>query len=276
MIGMPAVVVGHQCHCRVADLGFARELGFLQVGHADDVRAPRPVQIRLRKGGKLRAFHADVGAAAMHAGGCGFCRRRREASERLTHRMREAYVRDDAVAEEGGDAIERAIDELIGEHQIERAQLFTQAAHRAGRDDGFDPEHLEAKNVRPVIQLRGHQPVALAVPGQKRHAFTAQRRQGVRPRRLTERRRQRLPTPIAQLRHVIQPAPANNANLRFHRLPFRFRGLSDFRLPRPPVARPPAPGLDDPLDCSLSVPLPDAAGRQSTGRVRRRPDTRVR
>ena len=40
VIGMPAVVVGHQRHRRVADLGFARELGLLQVGHADDVRAP--------------------------------------------------------------------------------------------------------------------------------------------------------------------------------------------------------------------------------------------
>src|SRR5262245_34613840 len=45
VVGMPAVVVRDQGERRVAELGFARELRFLQVGHADDVQPPRPIQL---------------------------------------------------------------------------------------------------------------------------------------------------------------------------------------------------------------------------------------
>ena len=44
VIGMPAIVVGHQRHRRVTDLRFARELGLLQVRHPDDVHPPGAVQ----------------------------------------------------------------------------------------------------------------------------------------------------------------------------------------------------------------------------------------
>ena len=60
---MPAVVVGHHGHGGVADLGFTSELGFLKVGHADQVRAPTAIQVRFCAGGKLRPFHANVGPA---------------------------------------------------------------------------------------------------------------------------------------------------------------------------------------------------------------------
>ena len=99
VIGMPAVVVGHERHRRVADLRFARELGFLQVGHADDVRAPRAIQVRLGKRRELRALHAHIGAAAVHAGADPLRARRRQLPERVADRMRKADVRDDAVAE---------------------------------------------------------------------------------------------------------------------------------------------------------------------------------
>ena len=39
---MPAIVVGDHGDGDVAEFSFASELGFLQVGHADDVHAPRP------------------------------------------------------------------------------------------------------------------------------------------------------------------------------------------------------------------------------------------
>src|ERR1019366_8506928 len=43
--GVPAVVVRHHGHRRVADLGLARQLGFLEVGHADHVHPPTPVHV---------------------------------------------------------------------------------------------------------------------------------------------------------------------------------------------------------------------------------------
>src|ERR1035438_10312382 len=37
VIGVPAIVIGHHGHGDITDLRFARQLGFLQVGHADHV-----------------------------------------------------------------------------------------------------------------------------------------------------------------------------------------------------------------------------------------------
>ena len=87
--------------------------------------------------------------------------------------MREADVRDEPVAEEGADAAARAIDELIGNDEIERRVLLFQAADRARRQDAFDAERLEAVDVGAEVQLRRHQPVADAVPRQERHALAA-------------------------------------------------------------------------------------------------------
>ena len=64
--GMPAVEVGHHRDGRVVQLGLARELRLRHVGHADDAAAPGAVQLALRLGGELRAFHHQVGAAARH------------------------------------------------------------------------------------------------------------------------------------------------------------------------------------------------------------------
>ncbi len=55
VVGMPAVVVGHERHGRVADLRFARELRLLQVGHADDVEARRAVEVATRRASKTAA-----------------------------------------------------------------------------------------------------------------------------------------------------------------------------------------------------------------------------
>ena len=65
VVRVPAVVVGDQRERRVADLRLARELGLLQVRHADDVHAPRAIQLRLGQRRELRPFHVHVGAAAV-------------------------------------------------------------------------------------------------------------------------------------------------------------------------------------------------------------------
>jgi hypothetical protein len=64
--GAPAVVVGGERDGREAELGLTRELGFLQVRHADHARAPAPVEIRLGARREHRPFHAQVRAALVH------------------------------------------------------------------------------------------------------------------------------------------------------------------------------------------------------------------
>jgi len=64
MVGMPAIEVGHHRDRGVAELGLARELRLRQVGHADHGIAEPLVGHALGVARELRAFHADVGAAA--------------------------------------------------------------------------------------------------------------------------------------------------------------------------------------------------------------------
>ena len=45
MTGMPAIVIGHQRQRRVANLRFARELGLLQIRHADNVHPPGTIGV---------------------------------------------------------------------------------------------------------------------------------------------------------------------------------------------------------------------------------------
>ena len=211
---MPAVVVGDERDRRVADLRLARELGFLQVGHADDVHAPRAVQLRLGQRRELRPFHADVGAAAVHG--------RADLLRRVARRSSPASPQNGCAKPTCATRPLpknvlirplRAIEELIGDDDVERLVFLLQAADGARREDALDAEHLEAEDVGAEVQLGRQQPVAGAVPRQKRHALAAQRADDVRARRIAERRRDRPLFAIGQLRHVVQAAAADDADL---------------------------------------------------------------
>ena len=95
-------------------------------------------------------------------------------------RMREADVRDQPPAEERADPPFRPIDELVGNHDVERLVLLLQAADGAGRQDVFDAQQLHAEDVRAEIQLRGREAMAGAMPRQERHAPAAQRAEDIR------------------------------------------------------------------------------------------------
>ena len=131
--------------------------------------------------------------------------------------MREADVRDQPLAEERRDAAAGPIDELIRDDQVERLVFLLQAADGARREDVFDAERLEAEDVGAEIQLRGHEPVTEAVPGEKGDALAAQRADHVRRRRLAERRLDLPLLAIGELRHVVQTAAADDADGDGHR-----------------------------------------------------------
>src|SRR5208282_4933727 len=111
---VPAVVIGHHGHGRVANLRLTRQLGLLQVRHADHVRAPASVEIRLGARRELRTFHAYIGPAwfanqAFHlAGGTNGPRHNR------AHRISKRHMAYNAISKKGRDAMERTINELIG------------------------------------------------------------------------------------------------------------------------------------------------------------------
>src|SRR5262245_61724856 len=100
--------------------------------------------------------------------------------------MREGDVCHDAAPEERADASFRPVVELIGNDDIERLVLVLQAANRAGRQNPFDAEDLEAEDVRPEVELRRQDLVAGAVAGQKGDALTFQCAEEIRSRGIAE------------------------------------------------------------------------------------------
>ena len=56
----------------------------------------------------------------------------------------------------------------------------------------------------------------VAVPREKRDALPAKRASDVRPGRIAKRRRHHLLRAVGELRHVVQPAAADDSNLRLH------------------------------------------------------------
>jgi hypothetical protein len=72
-----------------------------------------------------------------------------------------------AVAEEGGDAAARAIEELIGDHEIERLVFFLQRADGTQRYDAFYAEGFHPIDVGAEVQLGGRNAMAAPVPREK-------------------------------------------------------------------------------------------------------------
>ena len=69
LVGLvPAIVVGDAGDGGVADFRLARQLGFRQHRHAEDVRPPGFIEARLGPGGKGGAFHRDKRAALVDGG----------------------------------------------------------------------------------------------------------------------------------------------------------------------------------------------------------------
>ena len=121
VFGMPAIVIGDHGDGGVAELGFAGEFGFGDVGHADHVEFHGAMIVRLGQGGKLRAFHADVCALSWAVTFC--ARRLRQGRRRVAgNGFVEADVGDDAIAEESGDSALGAVEKLVGDQKIDPAE----------------------------------------------------------------------------------------------------------------------------------------------------------
>ena len=138
------------------------------------------------------------------------------ARELRTDGMREADVRDQALAEKRRDAPTGAIDKLIGNHEIERLVLFFERSDRAQRQNALHAQRLESVDIGAKIQLRRRNPVTTPVPRQKRDFPARQLPDHVVVRRRAPRRLDRALLLRFKFRHRVQPAAADDSDFWFH------------------------------------------------------------
>ena len=208
----PAIVVGDHGHGGVADFSFAGQLGLLQIGHADDVGAPAAIKVGLGLGGELRTFHAHVGSAELannadrRTGVVGGFR------DSGAHRIAKGYVAHNAFAEERGDAMKGAVDELVGHDKVGWLVLFLERADGGDGQNALDAEFFECVDVGAEVQLRGQNAMAATVTSEEGHFAAFEVAEDKRVRRLAERRLNTYFAHICESGHGVKSAAANNAN----------------------------------------------------------------
>src|SRR5207249_6733007 len=101
----------HECDGPVADLGFARELRFLDIGHPDKIHVPATINIGFRERRKLRALYAQISTPAFDGNIHLFAGLFDDRRKPRTNGVRESDMRHDTLAEKCRDARLRAIVE---------------------------------------------------------------------------------------------------------------------------------------------------------------------
>ena len=149
---------------------------------------------RFRVGRELRALHADVGSAVA-ARRCSSASAASATRLRSTARgrMRERHMRDAAGPEEAGLALERAVDELIGQHEQAGIEFALVGAAGGDGDDVGDAGALQRVDIGAVVDRRGREAVAAAVTGEEHHLRVADAAETQRVGRLAPGRRRRAP-----------------------------------------------------------------------------------
>ena len=92
-------------------------------------------------------------------------------------------MRDQAFAEEGRDAAARAVEELVGDDEIERAMLFLERADGAEGDDALHAERFHAVDIGAEVQFRRRDAVTAPVAREKRHLLAGERAEDIVVRR---------------------------------------------------------------------------------------------
>jgi hypothetical protein len=211
---VPAIIVSDHGHGGVADLGFTGKLGFLQVGHADDIGAPAAIEIRLGTSGELRAFNADVDSAR-------FCYDPRGLGAPLyglrdggADWIAKGYVAYDSLSEKGGETQGGAVDELIGDYEFGRFMFELERAYRGDGDDPFDAQLLHGEDVGAEIQVGGEDMMASAMASQEGYLAALQFTGHKDVRRIAKWGGYLKVLRIAQTGHCVKPAPAYDSYFR--------------------------------------------------------------
>src|ERR1700676_1279367 len=175
VLGVPAVVIGDHGDGGVAEFRFARELGFRDVGHADDLEAHRAVEVGFGESRELRTFHADVRSFTVDGHGAVYAGVRQNGGKFAASGMREGDVGYQTVAEESGNAALGAIEELVGNEEFAGAQIFVERADGAHGNDAFDAKNFHGVYVGAIIDFAGKQAMPASVAREERYALRFQR-----------------------------------------------------------------------------------------------------
>ncbi len=130
-------------------------------------------------------------------------------------RVGEADVGHQAFAEEGGDAAAGAVEELVGDDEIERAVLFLERADGAEGDDALHAQRLHAVDVGAEVQLRGRDAVAAAVAREEGDLASGERAEDVVVRRAAEGRLDVGFFLGFEAGHGVESAAADDSDFRF-------------------------------------------------------------
>src|SRR5579872_241819 len=210
---MPAVVVGDHGDGHVTEFGFAGELRFLQVGHADDVHAKAAIDVGLGFSGKLWPFHAAVGAAVLACHADLLAGLLDDSRKLSADGIGEADVGDDSVAEKSVDAVAGAVEELVRNNEIERLVLLFEGSDGRDRDDALDAELLESVNIGAEVEFAGRQNVSATVPGEECDFSAFERSADIGVGRGAERRAEFYFFDLGEAGHGIEPAAADDSDL---------------------------------------------------------------
>src|SRR5262249_26161511 len=126
------------------------------------------MHVRFGEGGKLWAFHADVGAFAMNGDAAALARVSQDAGDVRTSGLVECDMRDKAIAKEGRDAMFRAVDELGRDKELAGSEIFLERTDRADGNDALDAEQLHRVNIRAIIDFSRKNAVSARVTREKR------------------------------------------------------------------------------------------------------------
>jgi hypothetical protein len=120
-------------------------------------------------------------------------------------------MRDNAVSEESVDPMACAIEELVGNYEIQGLVLFFQRSDCGHGDNPLDPQLFEAVNVGAEIEFAGQDAVAASVPCEEGHFAAFESTANVDVRGSAKWRLQAHFLGFAQARHRIEAATANDA-----------------------------------------------------------------
>src|ERR1022692_4280542 len=124
----------------------------------------------------------------------------------------------DALAKKSIHAMASAIEELIGNHEIERLVLFLQRPDRGDGNDPFDAKLFEAVNVGAEIQFRGKNAVPARMPSKKRDFAAFERAQDISIGRISEWSLLLHFPHVGQAGHGIKPAASDDADFRLRQM----------------------------------------------------------
>ncbi len=147
------------------------------------------------------ADHADRGAGI-----------RRGFGHSRADRIAEGHVAHDAVAEEGGDAVEGAVDELVGNDEVGGLVLFLERADGGDGEDALDAELLQGVDVGAEVELGGKNAMAAAVAREKGDLAALELAENEGVGGCAEGRFHALFVNVGESGHGVKPAAADDAD----------------------------------------------------------------